>query len=424
MYKCTLCPKSYKTDDNLKKHVDSKHLGLKPFECTICDKKFTQKGSLTTHLKKKHSNNPNKYKCPQCDKSYADDYNVQRHVNAKHSKIKYKCSLCVKEFTRQTGLKKHIDEVHKGLKLYKCTECDETFSQRSNMRKHVNSVHKGIKPYRCTHCTYSCAEKHNLQSHINSHLGIKLYQCTKCKYSSTQRSHLNEHMLIHNSTYKFVCEDKKCGMLFKRKHEFKSHQKRRHKDGIVKYIKVDEERIAKLLMDNNIPFDYNVTIQLCDTEKKTARPDLIIQKNGCIIILEVDEHSHGNANLKPQDDDAEQLEKIMKKCSLNNYSIPCEQSRMTRILSSLKLGGEERPVGFIRYNPHGYTIDGIYSNLNKDEREKILLEVLDKWDQENDLKIQYMYYDTRTIGNTKRCCIWDHHDYETKLLEHCSEPIV
>ena len=47
------CDKHFTMQGYLKKHIKSKHKGVK-YSCNQCDKQFTQQGALTTHLQSKH----------------------------------------------------------------------------------------------------------------------------------------------------------------------------------------------------------------------------------------------------------------------------------------------------------------------------------------------------------------------------------
>ena len=77
---------------NLKKHIETVHEGIKPFKCSICDVKF------------------------------ANNYNPQ----IQESQIK---------FANKQNLKKHIETVHEGIKPFKCSICDVEFANKQNLKK-------------------------------------------------------------------------------------------------------------------------------------------------------------------------------------------------------------------------------------------------------------------------------------------------
>ena len=51
---CTKCGKALCDKFSLKKHVDTVHLNIHPFECLVCQKRFILKGDLETHATNVH----------------------------------------------------------------------------------------------------------------------------------------------------------------------------------------------------------------------------------------------------------------------------------------------------------------------------------------------------------------------------------
>lgn len=412
-YQCTLCTKKYSQDSSLKHHINSVHLGLKPFKCPHCDTTFVKKSYIKPHVESIHLDV--KHTCSQCKKTFASIRTRDNHIARTHNGSKpFACTACNGTFTEKKNLEVHIASVHNGLKPYSCNLCDSSFSQPNGLKEHVDIVHLKLRPHTCEVCKKNFSTKGSLKKHVDAiHLGLKLHICKLCNAKFTHGSSLNVHTdIMHSSYYKHVCENQGCGMLFKIKSNLNSHVNNRHSGKIVKYIKADEERVYKRLHKSNIAFEHNVRIVFCDGVK-AARLDFIIQVGNALVILEVDEHGHGNLNLTPD-----------KKSKCNEYSVTCEQSRMTEIVAALKSQGETRPIGFIRYNPHTFKVDGVRCNPVEDERENNLISVLQGWTSVQDLEIQYMYYDAYTVDNKLRCCIWDHEDYNKILLEHCRAPIL
>ena len=52
-WQCSICGKSFKLKNTLKRHVDSVHEGKK-FKCDICGKDFNRKGSIAKHKLNAH----------------------------------------------------------------------------------------------------------------------------------------------------------------------------------------------------------------------------------------------------------------------------------------------------------------------------------------------------------------------------------
>ena len=54
--------------------------------------------------------------------SFADNQNLKKHVEVVHEGIKpFKCSVCDVKFANKQHLKKHIETIHEEIKPFKCT---------------------------------------------------------------------------------------------------------------------------------------------------------------------------------------------------------------------------------------------------------------------------------------------------------------
>lgn len=50
-YQCPICYRELTGMTSLRRHVQAKHTGEKPFGCTTCGKRFGQSGTLTAHMR-------------------------------------------------------------------------------------------------------------------------------------------------------------------------------------------------------------------------------------------------------------------------------------------------------------------------------------------------------------------------------------
>ena len=134
------------------------------------------------------------YKCQQCNYQATRKDDLNRHIQSVHKGIKqHSCQQCDYQVARADSLQIHIESIHEGIR-YPCHQCEYTATQRSNLQKHIMSKHDSIKQFTCQHCDYQAARVDSLRMHVVSiHEGIK-YPCHQCEYKATQRSNLQKHI--------------------------------------------------------------------------------------------------------------------------------------------------------------------------------------------------------------------------------------
>ncbi|KAI0368142.1 hypothetical protein BV20DRAFT_969743 [Pilatotrama ljubarskyi] len=94
LYKCTWTIKTsggtkeceYRSKKHLvKRHIESKHLQLRPCVCPVCGKGFAQKSNLDTHLNTHTGDEP--HKCHYCQLRFKDPARRHRHMISAHGHI-------------------------------------------------------------------------------------------------------------------------------------------------------------------------------------------------------------------------------------------------------------------------------------------------------------------------------------------------
>jgi hypothetical protein len=160
-----------------------------------------------------------------------------------------------------------------------------------------------------------------------------------------------------------------------------------------KRCKLQESIVEKLLKDNNIEYKREYRITFRHIGLTYARVDFIININGVIICLEVDENQH------------------------IHYRIKYEVNRMYYVYKSLMMNINIIPIVFIRYNPHGYKINGMTKRTTLEERHEKLIETIKYALTLNDNAIIYLFYN---MDNQHKPIILSDPSYDesTKLLVH------
>ena len=93
-----------------------------------------------------------KFMCNNCGKQFIGQENLRRHIltkhenlniQSKHEILKYPCNKCDYQATKKSNLTTHIQSLHKGVK-YACNQCDQQFTAQRSLKMHIQSKHKGI----------------------------------------------------------------------------------------------------------------------------------------------------------------------------------------------------------------------------------------------------------------------------------------
>ncbi|OBZ70376.1 Zinc finger protein SNAI2 [Grifola frondosa] len=71
----------------VKRHIESKHLQLRPCICDICGKGFAQKSNLETHRNTHTGEAPHKCPYPGCNEHFKDPARRHRHMKVSHQHI-------------------------------------------------------------------------------------------------------------------------------------------------------------------------------------------------------------------------------------------------------------------------------------------------------------------------------------------------
>ena len=112
-----------------------------------------------------------------------------------------------------------------------------------------------------------------------------------------------------------------------------------------------------------------------DIENRNSRIDFVIEHTDVInkkyglLFLEVDEHQH------------------------ESYPVPCEISRMTKVIESLRTEGNELPIRFIRYNPHSFSVNNVKQRIHQNDRHSQLIEHIKTCTFDTDFSVKYLFYD-------------------------------
>ena len=112
---------------------------------------------------------PKKYACnfDECKYLFVTKKVLRRHKNSVHLNLRpFNCSQCSLSFNRKYHLKYHVDSVHLKLKPYECGQCSAAFSRKDSLKKHIHDFHLNLKPFQCSHCSKTFNRTSNMKSHF------------------------------------------------------------------------------------------------------------------------------------------------------------------------------------------------------------------------------------------------------------------
>jgi len=142
-FTCTICGKQFNQRAHLenheKYHFDENGILLQNvdmFKCNMCEKFFKYENNLNTHMR---SHTEGKQQCSICGKYYTTARGLREHITVKHEKIsRFKCLLCGKAFVKESSL-----EIHKKthLKPIHCEICNQSYKSNNSLVKHKQKEH-------------------------------------------------------------------------------------------------------------------------------------------------------------------------------------------------------------------------------------------------------------------------------------------
>jgi hypothetical protein len=279
---------------------------------------------------------------------------------------------------------------------------------------------------------------------MRTHTGEQPYKCPHpgCSHLSRRREHLHEHYAkAHSKTYRFVCSVEGCGAGFYYPSSFHCHAKT-HEGGVTtRYFKREEQRIWDLLILNGMSeqIERNVRFTLPGVNGDASKQhefDMIITKPNIVLVLEVDEHCHGLSNLmsdlsfddhdsdNEDDQDEDESEEDDELDCDTPYAVSCELARQQRLITYLRTERRiDLPISIIRYNPHGFKVNGVRASVPKADRESTLIQTIQRW-QPNGDEIQYMFYSATEVDGKMIADITFHKEYHALVLRQCREAII
>jgi len=225
-HKCDECDKNFATEFSLRTHRKTQHEGKNNcFPCEVCGKVITSKKSLRDHIKRVHDKTMDR-KCDQCDFSTTNNTDLKRHIESIHLGITYPCDQCEAVFPHYNYLYAHR-LVHTSDRPFVCQKCGLSFKQKEKMKKHDLLVHSSTS-FSCEECGKIFKCESYLAQHKRSHDEDSQFPCTFCERKFVTRTKLKMHINTHTGERPYKCT-LSCGKAFYSSDQL-SHHKKQCKD--------------------------------------------------------------------------------------------------------------------------------------------------------------------------------------------------
>ncbi|CAH0549494.1 unnamed protein product [Brassicogethes aeneus] len=171
------------------------------------DEVFLDKGTDTEGEKEIRKNGKGKlFYCDICPKKFKRNSSLSKHVKYVHQKDdqeERKCDKCNYVTVRKDDFKAHL-KIHDKKYSLKCDFCDHTTARLYNLNAHILSKHKlknniksTTKIHNCSKCSFSTVKKSTYDNHIKICLkleNVKWYECLFCPYKTIRNYDLNKHL--------------------------------------------------------------------------------------------------------------------------------------------------------------------------------------------------------------------------------------
>jgi KRAB domain-containing zinc finger protein len=173
-YKCEHCNVIFRTRREIGMHHTKAHFKTIK-NCPVCFVKY----SKTDLVKQWH-------KCEFCPKEYKSEWTLKRHINFVHKNVRFSCNCCDKQFKNKGDLRIHIQVTHEA-PAFACDQCSSYFTRACYLKLHrkthekaklVQETHNNdtdgylsrrLRRYACNFCKrkffHECMYKAHIQTH-------------------------------------------------------------------------------------------------------------------------------------------------------------------------------------------------------------------------------------------------------------------
>lgn len=176
--------------------------------CTLCSSTFGSSSALEEHQRNQHSGTQEReHVCRFCQVSFKSPENMTRHVATSHPEgASVKCDSCAAMFSDERQMNLHKSKVHGNRqrrdilqrKVWECMFvvgdddhkeiCGYSSSTKTNVSRHIKSQHANFKPWGCAICKARCTTKQNAETHLRKNHPNEPLDLNVVFYEHTQQN--------------------------------------------------------------------------------------------------------------------------------------------------------------------------------------------------------------------------------------------
>lgn len=175
MHLCRICKRVYETSSGKPVKTEQNHHqeNLPVAVCRFCASPPTYRQTETNGGQTK------RYACSLCPKSYDTEEEMQNHatVHVLNESSNLECRLCKQLFPSPTKLQVHLIEHNfYGMNQFTCYVCSSVFTAAAGLQAHIIGHGLNSRPYECNQCQMKFFFRAELDNHRYIHTSLAPYE--------------------------------------------------------------------------------------------------------------------------------------------------------------------------------------------------------------------------------------------------------